>query len=211
MKIGASSAVYGYIASKQTHGSLATDNDRETAMSYQEKAQKAKEEENNLIKNITNQLRGLYSSMINGNSTDYKKLNIIRTYLHYKFGNGQPMYVDITGMHIPTISAKRDFNDEVGAKKSINTFSIRELSMIGVTLGSVDFKYLGNLKVKVTKSDRYDFDWQKNGKSDRNFYTLLGSIVHNMPMPIPDTVLMVLTTGGRSFDIEVKGEATVNP
>ena len=29
----ASSAVYGYIASKQTHGSLATDNDRKTAMS----------------------------------------------------------------------------------------------------------------------------------------------------------------------------------
>ena len=40
MKIGASSAAYGYIASKQTHGRLATDSDRETAMSYQEKAQK---------------------------------------------------------------------------------------------------------------------------------------------------------------------------
>lgn len=206
--MGASSAVYGYIASKQTHGSLATDSDRKTAMSYQEKAQKAKEEENNLIKRIDNGLKRAYSGV---NNAHHEQLSFKLTYLHYKFGGGQPLYVDITGMHIPTISAKRDFNDEVGAKKSINTFSIRELSMIGVTLGSVDFKYLGNLKVKVTKSDRYDFDWQKNGKSDRNFYTLLGSIVHNMPMPIPDTVLMALTTGGRSFDIEVKGEATVNP
>lgn len=207
----ASSAAYGYIASKQTRGSLATDKDRETAMSYQEKARQAKEEENNLIKNITDQLRGLYSRLVTGNSTDYKKLNIIRTYLHYKFGNGQTMYVDITGMHIPTISAKRDFNDQVGKEASINTFSSRELSMVGVTLGSIDFEYLGNLKVRVTKSDRYDFDWQKDGESDRNFYTLLGSIVHNMPMPVPNPVIRALTTGGRSFDIEVKGEATINP
>lgn len=133
------------------------------------------------------------------------------TYLHYKFGGGQPLYVDITGMHIPTISAKRDFNDEVGKIKSINTFSSRELSMVGVTLGEVSFKYLGNLKVKVTKSDRYNFDNWHTGITDRNFGTLVGSVLHNIPIPIPNPVVMALTTGGRSFDIEVKGEATVNP
>ena len=209
MKIGASSAVYGYIASKQTHGSLATDNDREMAMSYQEKAQKAKEEENNLIKNITNQLRGLYSSMINGSSTDYKKLNIIRTYLHYKFGNGQPMYVDITGMHIPTISAKRDFNDEVGKIKSINTFSISKLSTIGITVGSARFRYAGNNKVEIL-GDKYDFDLRKGASLERNIATLIGGIIHDVPI-LPSSIMSNLTTGGTDYDIIFKGLATVNP
>ncbi len=206
MKIGASSAVYGYIASKQTHGSLATDSDRETAMSYQEKAQKAKEEENNLIKRIDNGLKRAYSGV---NNAHHKQLSFKLTYLHYKFGGGQPLYVDITGMHIPTISAKRDFNDEVGKIKSINTFSISKLSTIGITVGSAHFRYAGNNKVEIL-GDKYDFDLRKGASLERNIATLIGGIIHDVPI-LPSSIMSNLTTGGTDYDIIFKGLATVNP
>ena len=206
MKIGASSAVYGYIASKQTHGSLATDNDRETAMSYQEKAQKAKEEENNLIKRIDNGLKRAYSGV---NNAHHEQLSFKLTYLHYKFGGGQPLYVDITGMHIPTISAKRDFNDEVGKIKSINTFSISKLSTIGITVGSARFRYAGNNKVEIL-GDKYDFDLRKGASLERNIATLIGGIIHDVPI-LPSSIMSNLTTGGTDYVIIFKGLATVNP
>ena len=206
MKIGASSAVYGYIASKQTHGSLATDNDREMAMSYQEKAQKAKEEENNLIKRIDNGLKRAYSGV---NNAHHEQLSFKLTYLHYKFGGGQPLYVDITGMHIPTISAKRDFNDEVGKIKSINTFSISKLSTIGITVGSARFRYAGNNKVEIL-GDKYDFDLRKGASLERNIATLIGGIIHDVPI-LPSSIMSNLTTGGTDYDIIFKGLATVNP
>ena len=206
MKIGASSAVYGYIASKQTHGSLATDNDREMAMSYQEKAQKAKEEENNLIKRIDNGLKRAYSGV---NNAHHEQLSFKLTYLHYKFGGGQPLYVDITGMHIPTISAKRDFNDEVGKIKSINTFSISKLSTIGITVGSARFRYAGNNKVEIL-GDKYDFDLRKGASLERNIATLIEGIIHDVPI-LPSSIMSNLTTGGTDYDIIFKGLATVNP
>lgn len=204
--MGASSAVYGYIASKQTHGSLATDNDREMAMSYQEKAQKAKEEENNLIKRIDNGLKRAYSGV---NNAHHEQLSFKLTYLHYKFGGGQPLYVDITGMHIPTISAKRDFNDEVGKIKSINTFSISKLSTIGITVGSARFRYAGNNKVEIL-GDKYDFDLRKGASLERNIATLIGGIIHDVPI-LPSSIMSNLTTGGTDYDIIFKGLATVNP
>ena len=204
--MGASSAVYGYIASKQTHGSLATDNDREMAMSYQEKAQKAKEEENNLIKRIDNGLKSAYSGV---NNAHHEQLSFKLTYLHYKFGGGQPLYVDITGMHIPTISAKRDFNDEVGKIKSINTFSISKLSTIGITVGSARFRYAGNNKVEIL-GDKYDFDLRKGASLERNIATLIGGIIHDVPI-LPSSIMSNLTTGGTDYDIIFKGLATVNP
>ena len=204
--MGASSAVYGYIASKQTHGSLATDNDRETAMSYQEKAQKAKEEENNLIKRIDNGLKRAYSGV---NNAHHEQLSFKLTYLHYKFGGGQPLYVDITGMHIPTISAKRDFNDEVGKIKSINTFSISKLSTIGITVGSARFRYAGNNKVEIL-GDKHDFDLRKGASLERNIATLIGGIIHDVPI-LPSSIMSNLTTGGTDYDIIFKGLATVNP
>ena len=204
--MGASSAVYGYIASKQTHGSLATDNDREMAMSYQEKAQKAKEEENNLIKRIDNGLKRAYSGV---NNAHHEQLSFKLTYLHYKFGGGQPLYVDITGMHIPTISAKRDFNDEVGKIKSINTFSISKLSTIGITVGRARFRYAGNNKVEIL-GDKYDFDLRKGASLERNIATLIGGIIHDVPI-LPSSIMSNLTTGGTDYDIIFKGLATVNP
>ena len=204
--MGASSAVYGYIASKQTHGSLATDSDRKTAMSYQEKAQKAKEEENNLIKRIDNGLKRAYSGV---NNAHHEQLSFKLTYLHYKFGGGQPLYVDITGMHIPTISAKRDFNDEVGKIKSINTFSISKLSTIGITVGSARFRYAGNNKVEIL-GDKYDFDLRKGASLERNIATLIGGIIHAVPI-LPSSIMSNLTTGGTDYDIIFKGLATVNP
>ena len=204
--MGASSAVYGYIASKQTHGSLATDSDRKTAMSYQEKAQKAKEEENNLIKRIDNGLKRAYSGV---NNAHHEQLTFKLTYLHYKFGGGQPLYVDITGMHIPTISAKRDFNDEVGKIKSINTFSISKLSTIGITVGSARFRYAGNNKVEIL-GDKYDFDLRKGASLERNIATLIGGIIHDVPI-LPPSIMSNLTTGGTDYDIIFKGLATVNP
>ena len=204
--MGASSAVYGYIPSKQTHGSVATDSDRETAMSYQEKAQKAKEEENNLIKRIDNGLKRAYSGV---NNAHHEQLSFKLTYLHYKFGGGQPLYVDITGMHIPTISAKRDFNDEVGKIKSINTFSISKLSTIGITVGSARFRYAGNNKVEIL-GDKYDFDLRKGASLERNIATLIGGIIHDVPI-LPSSIMSNLTTGGTDYDIIFKGLATVNP
>ena len=204
--MGASSAVYGYIASKQTHGSVATDSDRETAMSYQENAQKAKEEENNLIKRIDNGLKRAYSGV---NNAHHEQLSFKLTYLHYKFGGGQPLYVDITGMHIPTISAKRDFNDEVGKIKSINTFSISKLSTIGITVGSARFRYAGNNKVEIL-GDKYDFDLRKGASLERNIATLIGGIIHDVPI-LPSSIMSNLTTGGTDYDIIFKGLATVNP
>ena len=204
--MGASSAVYGYIASKQTHGSLATDSDRKTAMSYQEKAQKAKEEENNLIKRIDNGLKRAYSGV---NNAHHEQLSFKLTYLHYKFGGGQPLYVDITGMHIPTISAKRDFNDEVGKIKSINTFSISKLSTIGITVGRARFRYAGNNKVEIL-GDKYDFDLRKGASLERNIATLIGGIIHDVPI-LPSSIMSNLTTGGTDYDIIFKGLATVNP
>ncbi|MBQ7763544.1 MAG: hypothetical protein IJ382_08465 [Flavobacteriales bacterium] len=138
-------------------------------MSYQEKAQKAKEEENNLIKRIDNGLKRAYSGV---NNAHHEQLSFKLTYLHYKFGGGQPLYVDITGMHIPTISAKRDFNDEVGKIKSINTFSISKLSTIGITVGRARFRYAGNNKVEIL-GDKYDFDLRKGASLERNIATLI--------------------------------------
>ncbi len=74
-------------------------------------------------------------------------------------------------MHIPTISAKRDFNDEVGKIKSINTFSISKLSTIGITVGSARFRYAGNNKVEIL-GDKYDFDLRKGASLERNIATL---------------------------------------
>lgn len=204
--MGASSAAYGYIASKQTRGSLATDKDRETAMSYQEKARQAKEEEHKLLKDINDNLKREYSA---AGSVSYNKLSFKLTYLHYKFGGGSPLYVDITGMHIPTISAKRDFNEEVGKEASINTFSFSKLSTIGITVGSARFRYIGNNKVEIL-GDRYDFDLRKGASLERNIATLIGGIVHDLPTS-PGTIMGHLTTGGTDYDIIFKGQATVNP
>lgn len=169
-------------------------------------AQKAKEEENNLIKRIDNGLKRAYSGV---NNAHHEQLSFKLTYLHYKFGGGQPLYVDITGMHIPTISAKRDFNDEVGKIKSINTFSISKLSTIGITVGSARFRYAGNNKVEIL-GDKYDFDLRKGASPERNIATLIGGIIHDVPI-LPSSIMSNLTTVGTDYDIIFKGLATVNP
>ncbi|MDD4819245.1 MAG: hypothetical protein PHD21_00185 [Flavobacteriales bacterium] len=69
-----SSAVYKYLAGKQTNGALSSSSDRETEMSYAEKAVQAKREEDNLIKKIMYKLENLYSGYFTGNSINYIKL-----------------------------------------------------------------------------------------------------------------------------------------
>lgn len=159
-----------------------------------------------MLKDINDNLKREYSA---AGSVSYNKLSFKLTYLHYKFGGGSPLYVDITGMHIPTISAKRDFNDEVGKEKSINTFSFSKLSTIGITVGSARFKYVGNNKVEIL-GDRYNFDLRKGASLERNIATLIGGIIHDVPI-LPSSIMSNLTTGGTDYDIIFKGQATVNP
>ena len=79
---------------------------KEKALSYAEKAAIAKVEEEKQIKEIENQLQSQY----NGNNVKHTNINLLKTYLHYKFGGGRPLYVDITGEYIPTISAKKNIS-----------------------------------------------------------------------------------------------------
>ena len=206
-----SSAVLGYIASKQPQGGLASDKEREKSLSYQEKYRQTKKEEEGLLRSIEDKLREEYARLVCGSTVDYKQLNFARVYLHYKFGHGRPMYIDITGQYIPALSAKHDFNDQVGWKISKNTLELSHLSTVGITLGRVDFEYLGNNKVKIIKSDRYDFDLDRSGISQRNILTFIGGIVHDIPWPSAHPMVRLLTSGGDRYDIYFKGEATINP
>lgn len=210
-----SAMVLNYLASKQPQGRMATPEQRAVAASYSERAKTVegssvgnsptpKETE----KKVLDRLREVYQNLGAGSPTDYKKLSFLRTYLHYKFGNGRPMYIDITGLHFPTVSAKRDFNNEVGRTESINTFSLwpSNFTEAGLSLGGVTFKYLGNNKVSIVGEDTYDFDYQKESSLKRNLATVLGGIVHNMPFL---GVGGVLTSGGQAYDIYFKGKATI--
>ena len=199
------SIIYNYLSGIQTKGMYARREDKEKALSYAEKAAIAKVEEEKQIKEIEKQLQSQY----NGNNVKYTNINLLKTYLHYKFGGGRPMYVDITGEYIPTISAKKHFNNEIGKEADVNTFDFRHLSNIGVTIGSARWKYLGNNTVEVVGNDTYDFNLDDFKINQRNIGTIIGSILHNSPLNIVPFA-SVLTYGGRPFKIYIKGKAKIN-
>ena len=199
-----SSKIYNYLSGIQTKGMYARREDKEKALSYAEKAAIAKKEEEKQINEIERQLRSQYS----GNRTTLQRLSFKTTYLHYKFGGGRPLYVDISGMHIPSISASKKFNNEIGREEWCQTYSLKELNTFGFTVGNAKFRYLGNNKVELVGHDRYDFDIRKDASLQRNIATILGSIVHNFPIPSPLPQHFII---GTPYDLHLIGQATINP
>lgn len=201
--MSASLSVFNYLANNKTQGKLASEKEKEESLNYQEKAQQAKKEEELLQKKVDDELRRQYTGK---NTISYQQISFKTMYLHYKFGNGSPLYVDISGERIPSLSAERDFNNEIGKIKLLNSFSLNKLSTIGMTIGSARFKYLGQQKVEILP-DRYDFDIRKGSSFTRNVATLIGGIIHNMPI----SPIHWNTAGGTPYDVYLKGQATINP
>lgn len=201
-----------YLGSKQTKGQFSTQQDRDTALSYQEQAKEAKKQEEIQKKTILDKLRDEYSRLISGSEVNYKQLSFARTFLHYKFGGGRPMYIDITGLDLMMISAD-DFNCEVGRVEPINTFNRNPFSTAGITIGDLRFEYLGNNKVRAATSDKYNFDinWG-DGRTMRNIGTYLDSILHSsiLLFPIPFDI-ETIKQGGTPYTIHFKGTANISP
>lgn len=56
--------------------------------------------------------------------------------------------------------------------------------------------------------DIYDFDIRKDASLQRNIATILGSIVHNFPIPSPLPQHFII---GTPYDLHLIGQATINP
>lgn len=202
-----SSKIYNYLSGIQTKGKYARREDKEKALSYAEKAKALQEEKEYWLDEIEDSLRMQYS----GNKVTYPRLSLKETYLHYKFGGGRPLYVDISGMHISSISAKRDFNNEIGKISLIQTLELKNLNMVGVTVGQLKFKYLGNLLVEAAGNDYYNFEWHRNGSIQRNIITLFAGILHKIPIPLKNEIEEYVFPIGQPYDLHLVGKAKINP
>ena len=98
----------------------------------------------------------------------------------YRNGNGQPLFVDINKINLPTSMISK--KSSIGQKQVVNTLfgSIRD----GIVYGAITVKYYPNNGVRAF-SDNYGFEmktpWLKH--VGRNIETIIGSMVAGQGMP----------------------------
>jgi hypothetical protein len=147
--------------------------------------------------------------------------SLLYVYMYAKFGNGDPLYVDISTYDWSMIKIS-DFDDV--NPRSINTFLRDYLSTEGFLFGTLLFEYIGEGEIKVVNYwpegderagqlyfDTFNFNHQENVSPIRNSVTRLGYVLMTMPWLAPNIppYPIMITYGYTPFRFYFNGTAKI--
>jgi len=140
--------------------------------------------------------------------------------MHYKNGNGEDYYVDISNLDFTALSISKDFNNEKGKQITVDMLMRAPKSAAGQVLGGIRVEYLGNGMIKVVDVfpegsalagqryyDTYNFNvrWG-DGFTKRNVATVIAGMVHSAPFDIFNSS----TYGGTPYKIYFSGQSKIS-
>jgi hypothetical protein len=121
------------------------------------------------------------------------KLEFIEAYIWWKYGDGEPLTVDLSEIDLSRISSS-DFPSGVGDIRYFNLLQNKYNKLDdGLVYGTITLKYLGNNQVEIVGNDTYNFEIHKiqnvknlknvSRESLRNIETMIALGIHGTGKP----------------------------